>query len=438
MTKLTAEMKYRMLLALSQEISRSLELDDVLKHLIEYVRTAVSYDAAGIFVLNRNVPLLAHPGTRVIAGMCTFGFDADPNPDDPMIYSGKGIIGHVIRTGETVIAADVSADPRYVEGRPETRSEIAVPISSNGVIIGALNLECDELCSFSADDAEVLEFFATAAALAIEKALLHRQALERQHLQHQLDVAHHVQACLLPESDPVVDGYDIAGISLPCWQIGGDYFDYIPLDDGRLALVIADVSGKGTPAALIMATIRAALHAELRRVHDVPTVLRDVNRVLRRSVETSRFVTALFGLFDPQNGTFTYLNCGHNPALVLRADGGRSVLNSMVSALGLVRGPLPEAIQVSLGAGDMLVLYTDGVVDTMNAADEDFGLERLEAAIRTHAALPSSEIIDRIVAATQAFAGREAYDDDFTVMVVRRNSATRDARATDQVTERRG
>ena len=423
MTKLTAEMKYRMLLALSQEISRSLELDDVLQHLIEHVRTAVSYDAAGIFVVNRSVPLLAQQGGRIIAGMSKIGFPADPNPDDPMIYSGKGIIGHVIRTGETVIAPDVSVDPRYVEGRRETRSEIAVPISSNGAVIGALNLECDHACAFDADDAEILEFFATAASLAIEKALLHRQALERQHLQHQLDIAHHVQACLLPESAPLVDGYDIAGVSLPCWQIGGDYFDYIALDDGRLALVIADVSGKGTPAALIMATVRAALHTELRRVQDIPTVLRDVNRVLRRSIETSRFVTALFGLFDPQDGTFTYQNCGHNPALLLRASGDCHTLDSTVSALGLIRGPLPAAVQVRLDAGDILVLYTDGVVEAMNMADDDFGLDRLEAEIRRHAALPAATIIDRIVAETRAFSGREAYDDDFTVMVVKRDPA---------------
>lgn len=122
MTRLTTETKYRLLLAISQEISRTIELDEMLKHLVEYVRTAVGYDAAGIFVLNRSVPLVPGAGGRLIARVAAVGFADDPSRDDPVLSSGKGITGHVIRTGETVIAPDVSFNPRYVQGRAETRS----------------------------------------------------------------------------------------------------------------------------------------------------------------------------------------------------------------------------------------------------------------------------------------------------------------------------
>ena len=420
MTKLSSETKYRLLLAISEEISRSLDLPDVLRHLVSYVRTAVGYDAAGIFVLNRRVSIAVGAGANLIAGMATVGFAADPNPDDQMLASGKGIVGHVIRTGETVIAPDVGLDPRYVCGRQSTRSEIAVPIISNTQVIGALNLESDSSDAYSSEDAELLEFFATAAALAIEKAMLHHQALETERLRHQLDIAREVQSCLLPGGPPRLSGYDIAGVCLSSLEIGGDYFDYIPFRDGRLGLVIADVSGKGVPAALIMATFRAALRTEIRREHNIPRVLGEVNRILRHSMGSSRFVTAVCGVLDPRDGSMTYVNCGHNPPVLLRADGTRTLLDHGVGALGLFRGAPPDTATVMLAPEDVLVFYTDGVVETWDSHDNDYGLPRLEQVVRQSADLDAGAVIDRIVASTQAFTGRTSYDDDFTVMIVRR------------------
>ena len=314
MTKLSPETKYRMLLAISQEISLSLDLPSVLQHLVEYIRTAVGYDAAGIFVLNRRVPPAAGSFEHLIAGMATVGFAAAGQEGDPMLRSGLEIVGHVIHTGETVVAPDVSLDPRYVSGRPETRSEISVPIVSNSQVIGALNLESNSLGAFSAEDAELLEFFATAAALAIEKAMLHRQALENERLRQQLDIAREVQGCLLPERPPIVPGYDIAGLCVSSLEIGGDYFDYIPFPDGRVGLVIADVSGKGVPAALIMATFRAALRTAMHREPDLLRAIGDVNHILKRSLASSRFVTLVCGVLDPSTGALTYVNCGHKSA----------------------------------------------------------------------------------------------------------------------------
>ncbi len=423
MTKLSTETKYRLLLELSREISRSLDLPDVLQHLVAYVRTAVDYDAAGIFVLNRRV--LTTPGARenLIAGMAMVGFEPDPHREDPMLRSGKGIIGHVIKVGETVVAPDVSRNRRYVCGRPATRSEIAVPIISNAQVVGALNLESDRLDAYSAADAELLEFFATAAAIAIEKAMLHRQALENARLRHQLDIAREVQACLLPDNPPHVPGYDIAGVCLSSLEIGGDYFDYVPFSDGRLGLVVADVSGKGVPAALIMATFRAALRTEIQREHDILRMLGTVNRILGQSMEPSRFVTTVVGVLDPRDGSVSYVNCGHNPPMLLRADGTRTLLEHGVAALGMFRGAPPATATVALAPDDVLVLYTDGVVETWDSHDNEYGVARLEEAVRDSAGRDAKTVIDRIVASTQAFTGHTNYEDDFTVMVVRRLAA---------------
>ena len=411
--------RYRLLLDMSRKISGTLDLSAVLSHLLESLRTAVAYDAAGIFVLNRSVPLSASPGADVIAGVARVGFEV-PRLADPMLRFGKGITGHVIQTGEVLLAPDVRSDPRYVNGRDATLSEVAVPIISNGEVIGALNLESDRLDAFSADDVELLEFFASAAALAIEKALLHRQVVEKERLEQQLRVARDVQSSLLPAASPELWGYEFAALNLPSWTVGGDYYDYLPLPDGRLGVVIADVSGKGVPAALIMATFRAALRTEARSGRPIPEVARAVNRTLLESPGLSRFVTAVYGVLEPSAGTFDYVNCGHNPPVLVRAAGDRQSLESGGPALGILADGAFEAGTIAIDPGDTLALYTDGVVEPADERDEEFGASRLEGVLLDSRRLPASRMVDSVVQATRLFSGREEYDDDFTLVIVRR------------------
>jgi sigma-B regulation protein RsbU (phosphoserine phosphatase) len=420
---LSPERQYRLVLELSQKISRSLDLQQVLEELLRVLRTAIEYDAAGVFVLNRSVPLLGSAEPNLIAGMVQIGFD-EPSGDDPMLRSGKGIIGHVVHTGETVLTADVRDDPRYVAGRARTRSELAVPIVSESGVIGCLNVESDREEAFSARHAELLAFFASAAALSIEKALLHRQVLDKQRIEDQLRVAREVQAGLLPAAPPGVSGWSLAGRNLPTWAIGGDYFDYVPLADGRLGLVIADVSGKGIPAALIMATFRAGLRHELRRQADPRSVATELNRALLESRDAARFVTAVCAVLDPSSGDFDYVNCGHNPPLVLRRGGETETLPTGGPALGLFPDVPFGAGRAQLQPGDRLVLYTDGVVEITDPSDAEFGVSRLEARMRSVPAGAPERAIESVVGAARQFSGREPFDDDFTLVVVDRSDPT--------------
>lgn len=415
-----ADVKYRLLLEISQQISRTIDLQEVVNHLLRSVRAVLDYDAAGIFVLNRDVPFGGDFGTSVIAGMATIGFQHVEPENDPMLRSGKGIVGQVIRTGETIVAPDVSLDPHYIAGRPQTRSEIAVPIFSNEQVIGALNLESDRLHAYSAGDAELLEAFAVAAAISIEKAMLHRQILEKQRIERQLETAREVQATLLPSHPPAVAGYDIAGLNLPTWAIGGDYYDYFALPDSRLGLVIADVSGKGLPAALLMATFRAALRSEVRKGRPIPSVIADVHQTLVESMDETRFVTAVYGVLDPRPATFTYVNCGHNPPMLLRANGGLEFLPTGAWAIGMFGSKPVVPATVTLGPGDTLLLYTDGVIDVTDPNFEDFGEDRLARVLSDCAACRAGEIIDALLGATRAYSGQSRYDDDFTLLVVKR------------------
>jgi serine phosphatase RsbU (regulator of sigma subunit) len=319
-----------------------------------------------------------------------------------------------------VSAPDVRLDRRYVAGRQETRSELAVPIVSEVGVIGCLNVESDRLFAFSPADAELLQFFASTAALSIEKALLHRQVLDKQRIEDQLKVAREVQSGLLPGAPPELPGYDIAAVNLPTWAIGGDYYDYVPLGGGGLGVVVADVSGKGIPAALIMATFRAALRTEIRRHAEMPAVAAQLNRVVLESRDASRFVTAVCGVLDVPSGRFTYVNCGHNPPLLLRASGGAESLQEGGPALGLFAEGGFEAGTVRLDPGDSLVLYTDGVVEPADGRDAEFGVARLEAAVRSAIGRPATEALRAVIDATRAFSGRDDYDDDFTLVVMRR------------------
>ena len=167
----SSETTYRLLLNISQQISRTMDLQDVVAGLLGSVRAVVDYDAAASSVLHRNVPFNPSSGANMIAAMASVGFGHLAEGADPMLRTGKGIVGHVIRTGETVVAPDVGRNPHYIQGRVETRSEIAVPIVSNTEVIGALNLESDELDAFSIADAELLEAFAVAAAICIDKTV---------------------------------------------------------------------------------------------------------------------------------------------------------------------------------------------------------------------------------------------------------------------------
>jgi sigma-B regulation protein RsbU (phosphoserine phosphatase) len=416
---LSSELKYRLLLEISQKISRTFDLETVLNQILDSIRTVIDYDAAGVFVLNRGVPVTRYRGV-MIAGAATVGFGSRPRANDEMLMRGRGIVGSVISGGEPIVARDVRLDPRYVEGRAATRSEIAVPIMGAGGVIGALNLESDVVAAYSPIHAEILEFFAMAASLSIEKALLHREAIERQHIGAQMKLAREVQANLLPAVPPAIPDYELAAVNLPTSDIGGDYYDYIPLDDGRLAIVIADVSGQGVPAALLMAGFRATLKNELRRETKPGRVMRVLHEHVLESAGSSRFVTAVYAVLDLATGALDYLNCGHNPPILLRGGGRHELLDSTGPALGM---PVAFGFQ-SAGArllpGDALVFYTDAVVEVTDDDEHDFGDARLISVLSGASCLPAPGVLASVVESTQRFSGRDTYEDDFTLMIVRR------------------
>lgn len=421
--KLTPEEKYQLIREISHKVRDTLDLDEIMEHLLDAVKNVLDYDAAGIFVLNQDLVHARHESPReMIAGVSRRGFDPRPAEQDDMLMLGHGISGYVIHNNQSVVVPDVRLDPRYVQGRQKTLSEIAVPIILNERAIGALNLESDRLSTYTGDDVEVLHFFADAAAISLQKAMLHRQLLDQELIRKQLETAREVQSRLLPRSEPSLCGYDLAGICIPADQIGGDYFDYIPLTRKRLGLAIADVSGHGISSALVMTAFRALLRTRARGRLGPAQVARTINQLLPEFTGNNHFVTILYAILDAPSGMLTYTSCGHPPPLLLRAGGKVEQLDQHNTALGIFHNLHFTDAQVPLHPGDILVLYTDGATELTNRQGEAFGVPRLVQVIQENRTLAAAEMVRQVIDAAQAFAGSAGFLDDLTLVIVRREA----------------
>jgi phosphoserine phosphatase RsbU/P len=398
------------LLEVGRALALPLELAEVLEAIMDQLRRIVHYDAAAIYLLDRQTGEIHFEAGR--------GYPPEFLEDD-RLKIGEGIVGWVAKTGEPVSVADTRSDTRYLVARPQTLSELACPIVSQGRIIGVFNLENDQLDAYHEGHLEFLKTFASQAAAAIERARLLDRALAARNLERELEIARGIQASFLPKAPPDVPGLDLAGLNIPYREVGGDYFDYIRIVENQLGLAIGDVSGKGVAAALLMAAFRASLLAEIRNQFAIRRILQKVNRLLFESTDAGKFVTAFYGVLDAKNRVFTFANAGHNPPLLLRANGDVEWLSEGGLPLGVMEEATYEERPVPLGVGDVLVLYTDGVTEASDESEEQFGVERLEALVRLHAKGPAATLLEAIRHDVEAFTGERHLNDDLTVIVAR-------------------
>jgi len=395
---------------IAQNLANVLELDDVLNLILDSVKQVVDYDAAGIFVVGEN--------GQVIVGEMLRGFE-ESERGKVRQKLGQGLMGWAMEHMAPLVVTDVSRDPRYMIARPQTRSELVVPLFTGGKVIGCFNLESDRPAAFSDHDAEHLMTFASHAAVAIERARMHRQILEKRRIDEELALARHMQLSLLPRSAPVLENFEIAGLNVPSEEVGGDYYDYIRLTEKDLGFVVSDVAGKGVPAAFIMASLRASLRIESVSHYAIATILSRVNDFLFESIEPERFVTAFYGVLDSRARILTYANAGHNPPLLLRKSGKRELLGEGGLLLGAFPGALYHEYRVNFQSGDLLVLYTDGISEAENSPGEQFGLDRIESAARQAAPRGCEAIIEALIKAVRRHVGEAGLQDDITTMVIR-------------------
>lgn len=401
----------RLLLDSTQMLSSSIELDEVLENMMSALKKVVDYDAIGIFLAKRETSRLEPRIWR--------GFEASDSEHRLSTKIGEGLVGWVVENGVGVYVPDTQKDARYIEARPETRSELVVPIKADNKIIGAFNVESDMVDAYSQEDLDFLTVFASQAAISIERARMYRHIIANRQLEEQLNVARMIQQTFLPRGNPTIKGFDIAGRNIPSQKVGGDYYDFIQIVDNQIGIAIADVSGKGMPASLIMAAFRASLIAEIRNNYAIRTILQKVNRLMYESMDRGSFVTAVYGVLDSKNRIFTFSNAGHNPPILLRKDGSTEELSEGGLALGIMDDRLYEERPVYIGTGDIVVLFTDGVTEATSSDGEQFDEERIVKILTDNRTKPATELVELVIDSVRAFSADDFVPDDLTLIVIK-------------------
>jgi phosphoserine phosphatase RsbU/P len=306
-----------------------------------------------------------------------------------------------------------------VEGK--VRSMIAVPLQTNDRVIGLIYVDSpNAVREFTREDLNLLTVMANVAAIRIEHARLNEIEEAERAMAKDMQQAALIQQRLLG-TPPIVEGLDIAATTVPSRAVGGDYYDFIKYPDGRVAMMVGDVAGKGMPASLLMSSLQARVHVVFEEPDDLAKKLTRLNKSTCANCPDNRFITFFTCIADPKTGTVTYSNAGHNPPLVVRAKGGFELLEG---AGGMILGILPlskyEEATVTLDPGDILVLFSDGVTEEVDPNDQQFGEERLANMVAQLRDRPAAEIVQEVHRAVHAFTQGAAAADDITVVIARR------------------
>lgn len=407
---------FETLAEIGREVGAILDLEQLLERVATLAHKMVAYRTFGIFLLDEGRGILEHK-LAIRYGDVT-GF--------PHLKLGEGLIGHAALTKQVINVPDVSRDPRYLPWVADCRSELAVPLLVKDRCIGVMDLESPEYDAFGKQDVEVLSALASQVAVAIENARLYEQLrANEERIERELQFARRVQAALLPTGLPKrLRGVDVAAHFSPARELGGDFHDFLSPESNSLVVAVGDVSGKGVPAALYSVFAAELVRSRTFRRRYMPErfspagVLMSINTILYERQLENYYCTLCYAYFDLKRRTLTMANSGLPYVLKCTAEAC-----SAIELPGLPLGSFPgvsyDQIVVELSAGDIYVLYTDGITETFNAADEEFGTARLEEIVHARRAQPAADIVQAIVDAVEGFRGDQPQGDDMTVVVVK-------------------
>jgi len=338
----------------------------------------------------------------------------------------RTVMDEVLKNGKSVLTADAQHDPRFASqtiALQGIRSVLAVPLSvDERNVFGLIYADSPTWeTTFTEEHLNILTTLASVASIRVENATLLEERFQRERMERELELATEIQQRFQPSGPPLVDGYEFQGISFSCYEIGGDYYDFIPKPDGKMLVALGDVSGKGTAAALLMSSLHAAIHAQVAAKSSLDETIVSVNEYLAENTPANRFVTLFAAELDPLTGKLRYINAGHNPPLIARRDGSVEQLGSGGLPLGIMGGAQYEAGEVQLNNGEVLVVYSDGVSEAVNLKDEEFGLDRLSDVVARNIAASASGLRDKVESALSTFTETAPANDDITLVIVKRN-----------------
>lgn len=347
------------------------------------------------------------------------------------IRVSRNVLDEVVIRGKSVLTSDAQHDPRFASGTvvlQGVRSVLAVPLGVSEKVFGIIYADSPIAEGrFTEDHLKVLTTLASVAAIRVENTRLVEARLERERLERELALASEIQQRFQPTAPPHVNGYELQGISFPCYEIGGDYYDFIEREDGRLVIALGDVSGKGTAAALLMSSLHAAVHAQAGSHDSLVSTISAVNRYLAENIPANRFVTLFYAELDPESGALSFLNAGHNPPLIVHSAGTVEQLASGGLPLGIKPDADYREGRTQLQPGDVLVVYSDGVTEAQSPTGEEFGATRLYEVVSRNIEASAAGIRDRIESSLTKFSQGTSAADDITLVIVKRQAESKRA-----------
>jgi serine phosphatase RsbU (regulator of sigma subunit) len=326
----------------------------------------------------------------------------------------------------SLMLSDAQMDEAFREQKSivahRVRSVMAVPLQTGDRVIGLIYVDTGDLISpFSQEDLDLLTVMANVAAIRIEQARLIEVEQAEKLMEYELASASEIQRSLLPTDAPTYEGYQIAGFNLPCHAVGGDYYDFVPYRDGRLALVVGDVAGKGLAASLLMSSLQARVHMLAESSPDPASALSILNRNVAKRCPSGKFVTFFYCLLNPMTGNLQYANAGHNHPLLVRGDGSAVSLTGHGMVMGIVESMQYQAFETQVMPGDTLMLFSDGVTEARNPGGEEFGDDRLAGFVAARRELSPGKMIEKLAEYIRQWSKQPSFSDDFTAVIVKRS-----------------
>jgi sigma-B regulation protein RsbU (phosphoserine phosphatase) len=405
-------------MAVLNEVSKALVLHQPLQELLERIMDLISeylpMDRGVLMLKEGNPPQMIAKVPRI----------NNKNFLRQKILVSQSIINLVFDNHSSVLTADAQTDDRLKMKdsiiKSNIHSAMCVPLWNNREIIGVIYADRISLLEqFTEDDLRMMTLLSNLAAVKIENAMAVEKAIEIEKFQKELALAAQIQKDFLPKKNPVCDRLDIAWLFIPCNQVGGDYYDFISIDSCRLALIVADVSGKGISAALLMASLRAALISEVGPQFRLETVAGKLNDFVHSSSAPNRFISCFICDLDMTNGRLRYVNAGHNPPIIISGDGRVKRLDPTGFCLGMFPAVPYDIEEVTVDKGETIVLYTDGITDTRNSSNQEFGEDKLVALLKKIAKKPAGEIVSKVNTELCAFSAGVDPFDDMTLIVLK-------------------
>ena len=389
----------------AQKINSILDLDELIDKIVTEVAQSFGCLEATIYLHDEANQEL------VLTAVC--GCTVNGKGNRQKIGKG-GMVGYVAATGKMHYAPDVRVDPYYIACEPSTLSEVAIPLHVNGQLVGVFSTAHHQLDAFPPAQLRLLQSLCKHIAVAIHNARrFGQERQERERMSREAQEARAIQQALLPKASPYVPGFAISGLSIPAGEVGGDWYDFIPFDDGCWGLVLADVSGKGTAAALLMSATRAMLRSLATTCSSPGEILGRLNRLMVEDFPPGRFVTLILAVLDPADRSLKFASAGHLPPLLVDSDGARFLQTELGMPLGLARGDFSDT-EVKLSEGARVVLYSDGITEAAGLDDEEYGPRRLSQ----HLLKPEAST-ETIVDDVRGHANGAGLQDDATVILVR-------------------